>query len=125
MSALDTPLRKITQDPWGFVLGVLKAFQANQGLLLAGALAYYMLLSIIPLLTLLLVVLSHVVDEAALMSTLGRYIGLVIPGESDAIIKQMKNFLQHREIAGWVVLGTMLFFSTLAFSVLENAMSII
>ena len=38
---------------------------------------------------------------------------------------QVRNVLEHREIAGWVVLAAMLFFSSLAFSVLESAMSII
>ena len=93
--------------------------------LLAGALAYYTLLSIIPLFTFLLLVLSHVIDESALLATLTRYIGLAIPGQSDAIIAQIKSFLQHREVAGWLVLGSMLFFSSLAFTVLENAMSVI
>jgi len=106
-------------------LQVLRAFQKNQGLLLSGALAYYILLSVIPLLTLLLLMLSHVVDAAALMATLRRYIGLVIPGDSEAILAQIRNILEHREVAGWVVLGTMLFFSSLAFSVLESAISII
>ena len=119
------PAREILKRPGAFVLRVLKAFHANQGLLLAGALAYYTLLSIIPLFTFLLLVLSHVIDEAALLATLTRYIGFAIPGQSDAIIAQIKSFLQHREVAGWVVLGSMLFFSSLAFTVLENAMSVI
>jgi uncharacterized BrkB/YihY/UPF0761 family membrane protein len=79
--------------------------------------------SVIPLFTLVLLMLSHVVDEAALMATLRRYIGLIIPGES--VLEQVRNILEHREVAGWVVLGAMLFFSSLAFSVLESAMSII
>jgi membrane protein len=69
--------------------------------------------------------LSHLVDEAALMGTLRRYIGLIIPGDSVAVLEQVCNILEHREAAGWVVLGAMLFFSSLAFSVLESAMSII
>ena len=52
------------RGPMQFTLAVLKAFKANQVLLLAGALAYYILLSIIPLFTLLLLTLSHFVDEA-------------------------------------------------------------
>ena len=116
---------KILKQPGLFAIQVLKAFQKNQGLLLSGALAYYILLSIIPLLTLLLLVLSYVVDEAALMTTLRRYIGLVMPGDSEAIISQVRSILEHREVASWVVLGAMLFFSSLAFSVLESAMSII
>ena len=117
--------RKVATQPWQFVVQVAKAFHKNQGLLLSGALAYYILLSVIPLLTVLLLVLSHVMDEAALMVTLRRYIGLIIPGDSRAVLDQVSNVLQHREIAGWVVLVAMLFFSSLAFSVLESAMSII
>jgi YihY family inner membrane protein len=106
-------------------LQVVKAFQKNQGLLLSGALAYYILLSVIPLFTLLLLMLSHVLDEGVLMATLRRYIGLIIPGGSADVVAQVRNILEHREVAGWVVLGAMLFFSSLAFSVLESAMSII
>src|SRR6186997_957295 len=72
-------LRKVMSQPRQFTLQVLRAFQKNQGLLLSGALAYYILLSVIPLFTFLLLMLSHVVDEAALMATLRRYIGLIAP----------------------------------------------
>ena len=117
--------RKIADQPGHFALQVLKAFHKNQGLLLSGALAYYILLSVIPLFTFLLLMLSHVIDEAALMATLRRYIGLIIPGNSAAVLGQVRSILEHREVASWVVLVTMLFFSSLAFSVLESAMSII
>ena len=39
--------RKVMAQPGHFTLRVLKAFQKNQGLLLSGALAYYILLSVI------------------------------------------------------------------------------
>jgi membrane protein len=48
-----------------------------------------------------------------------------MPGQSRAIIAELANFLQHRDVIGWVLLVTMLFFSSLAFTVLENAMSVI
>lgn len=121
----QSPARQLIAHPSAFIVRVAKSFKANQGLLLAGALAYYTLLSIVPLFTLLLLVLSHVVDESDLIATLTRYIGMAVPGDSGAVLSQIKNFIQHREVAGWVVLGGMLFFSSLAFTVLENAMSII
>ena len=108
-----------------FVLQVLKAFQKNQGLLLSGALAYYILLSVIPLFTFLFLMLSHVVDEASLLATLRRCIGLIMPGDAAPVLEQVRNFLEHREVAGWVLLAAMLVFSSLAFSVLESATSII
>ena len=48
--------------------------------------------------------LSHVIDEAALMATLRRYIGLIIPGDSAAVLGQVRSILEHREVASWVSL---------------------
>ncbi|WP_245845105.1 YihY/virulence factor BrkB family protein [Noviherbaspirillum humi] len=117
--------RQMLSHPLIFTLRVSKAFRANQGLLLAGAVAYYALLSIVPLLILIMITLSHVVDPAELLEALGRYLEWLLPSQSRAIITELANFLAHREVVGWVLLATMLFFSSLAFTVLENAMSVI
>ncbi len=122
---LDPIARKIFAHPAAFALRTLKSFRANQGLLLAGAVAYYALLSIVPLLILSVIALSHYVDQGALLQTLGRYLEWLVPGQSSAIVDELSNFLEHRDVVGWVLLGTMLFFSSLAFTVLENAMSVI
>jgi YihY family inner membrane protein len=111
--------------PGAFALGVLRAFRANQGLLLAGAVAYYTLLSIVPLLILVLIALSQIVDQGELLATLGRYLEWLIPGQSKAVVGELASFLDHRDVIGWVLLVTMVFFSSLAFSVLESAMSVI
>ena len=115
----------VLRHPAAFAWQLLKAFRANQGLLLAGAVAYYALLSIVPLTILLVIGLSHVVDQQVLLATLGRYLEWLVPGQSRAIVAELNNFLAHRELVGWLLLATMLFFSSLAFSVLENAMSVI
>lgn len=115
----------VIRHPGAFALRVLLGFRANQGLLLAGAVAYYALLSIVPLLILMAIALSHVIDQAALLEALGRYIGWLAPGQSEFIVEELANFLAHREVVGWLLLVTMLFFSSLAFTVLENAMSVI
>ena len=115
----------VLKDPLGFVLRTLRGFRAHQGLLLAGAVAYYALLSIVPLLILSVIALSHYVPQDALLSTLGRYLEWLLPGQSAAIVGELRNFMAHREVMGWVLLASMLFFSSLAFTVLENAMSVI
>lgn len=119
------PAAQLLRHPGAFALRTLKAFRANQGLLLAGAVAYYALLSIVPLLILVAIVLSHVVDPAELLQTAGRYLEWLLPGQSAAIVAELARFLAHRDTIGWVLLATMLFFSSLAFTVLENAMSVI
>ena len=125
--ALHFPTRatEILKSPLAFSLQVLKAFQANQGLLLAGAVAYYALLSIVPLLILMVIVLSHVIDQAELLATLRRALEFVVPGQSKEVVQELRAFLDNSAAIGWVLLATMLFFSSLAFKVLENAMSVI
>jgi len=104
---------------------VLRAFRANQGLLLAGAVAYYALLSIVPLLILMVIALSHVIDQGELLATLSRALEHVVPGQGKAVVQELAAMLQHRDVIGWVLLVTMIFFSSLAFKVLENAISVI
>jgi len=112
----------LLQNPWGFAWQALKAFRANQGLLLAGAVAYYALLSIVPLMILSVIALSHWLPQGELLQTLGRYLEWLVPGQSAAVVAELARFLAHRDVVGWVLLATMLFFSSLAFSVLESAM---
>ena len=125
MPVLSPASAWVLENPWAFTRRVLKGFQSNQGLLLAGAVAYYALLSVVPLLILTVIVLTHIVDQGELMTTLGRYMEWLMPGQSKAIIAELGNFVAHREVIGWVLLVTMLFFSSLAFTVLEKAMSVI
>jgi YihY family inner membrane protein len=115
----------IFAHPLDFVLQVVKAFRANQGLLLAGAVAYYALLSIVPFLMLVVVVLSHFIEQGELLQTLRRYLDLLVPGQSRAVVDEVAHFLDNRDVITWVLGATMLFFSSLAFTVLENAMSVI
>jgi membrane protein len=125
MAVTEHPGRYVLKNSGAFTVRTLKSFRQNQGLLLAGAVAYYTLLSTVPLLGLIVIVLSHVIDQAELLSTLGRYLEWLVPGQSKAFVREVDTFLQHREVIGWVLLTTMLFFSSLAFLVLEKAMAVI
>lgn len=110
---------------FGFLLRVLRGFRRNQGLLLSGAVAYYTLLSIVPMPILALIVLSHFIGEERLIQTLTTYIEMLIPGYAATLTEQVRVFLGHRKVIGIVGFLVMLFFSSIAFSMLENAMSVI
>ena len=125
MHLLGPQAATVLTQPGAFALRTLKGFRANQGLLLAGAVAYYALLSILPLLILIVIALSHWIDQAELLQTLGRYLEWLVPGQAAAVVRELANFLDHRDVIGWVLGVTLLFFSSLAFTVLENAMSVI
>lgn len=115
----------VLRHPLEFALQVFKGFRANQGFLLAGAVAYYALLSVVPFMMLLVVVLSHYIDQAQLLQTMRRYIEWIMPSQSGSIVAELAHFLDSRDVITWVLAATMLFFSSFAFTVLENAMSVI
>jgi YihY family inner membrane protein len=117
--------KKVFSHPGVFSLGVIKQFRANQGVLLAGAVAYYTLLSLVPLLILILLALSHIIPEDRLLITLGEYLEFLVPGQSTALVNEVRTFLAQKQIVGTILSLTMLFFSALAFTILENAMSVI
>jgi YihY family inner membrane protein len=87
--------------------------------------AYYALLSIVPLLILTVLTLSHFIEEGELLSTVGRYLEWLLPGQSGALVEELSSFLVHRDVLGPVLVITLLFFSSLAFTVLESAMAVI
>jgi YihY family inner membrane protein len=115
----------IARQPLAFLKRVLINFKHNQGLLLSGAVAYYTLLSIIPMLALILVGLSHFIEEQQLYNTILTNLKLVIPGYAERVAGQVYGFLARRQLVGIIGILIMLFFSSMAFTVLENAMAVI
>jgi len=120
-----SPAVEIARHPVPFIGEVLREFRRNHGLLLAGAVAYYMLLSIVPLLILLVAALSHILDPAALMATLGRYLDLIVPGQTQPVVQDLASFVRQGVAVSGIILLVLLFFSSLAFGVLENTFAVI
>jgi membrane protein len=118
-------VESVLAHPGRFFLRVLAAFKHNQGLLLSGAIAYYMLLSIIPLFLLLLVGLSRVLPEEQLLATVEGDLALLIPAASDLVSEDLRSFLTHTHLIGWVGFVALVFFATMSFTMMENAMSVI
>jgi membrane protein len=113
------------RSAWRFARRVLDRFLANKGLLLASAVSYNTLLSLVPLFALLLVTLSHVYDEQRLTDLLLREFGTLMPGHTDQLALQVQSFLGNRELIGWVGFIVLLFFSSWAFRSLEDAFAVI
>lgn len=111
--------------PLAFALRVVRSFRANQGMLLAAALAYYLLLSVIPLLILMLWALSKVVNREHLLATLSTNLERIVPGQSGLLLEALTRFAERHSAIGWVMLGSLIYFSSQAFSVLERALSVI
>lgn len=123
--SMPSRIRYVLDHPVHFAAQVLRGFHASRGFLLASAVAYNTLLSIVPILALSLIALSQVVDRELLVETTGRYLALVAPGQADILTRQLVLFLDNWKVVGVVGVIMLLFFSSFAFAMLENAMAVI
>ena len=117
--------RYVLNNPLHFIKQVFNGFRANQGFLLSGAIAYYTLLSIIPMIALILVMLSQFQEPQQLLAVLREYLELVTPGQVDEVVNQVNVFIQNWKVIGVLGFALLMFFSSFAFTALENAMSVI
>jgi len=117
--------RFVLDNPWQFAKRVMAGFSANQGLLLSGAVAYYTLLTIVPMFALILAGLSQFQETQPLLDTLREYLLLITPNQADVLIDQISAFQQNWKVVGITGIIILLFFSSFAFTSLENAMSVI
>lgn len=108
-----------------FGLRVLRTFGRNRGLLLAGGVGYNVLLSAVPLFAVVTVVLSHMVSEQRLFGVIAAQAQLIAPGHADLIVDTVRSLVENRQVIGWVGFAVMIFFSSLAFRMLEDAIAII
>ncbi|MEX1058293.1 MAG: hypothetical protein WED11_11210, partial [Natronospirillum sp.] len=79
---------------------VLKRFLRNHGILMAGGIGYNVLLSIIPLLGLLGVLLTQLVEERRLLAVMSLQARHVAPAHSDLIMDAVRAFMEARELIG-------------------------
>ncbi|MGD8931973.1 MAG: YihY/virulence factor BrkB family protein, partial [Chromatiales bacterium] len=53
------------------------------------------------------------------------HLNFILPVSADALTSQIGAFLKYRNVVGWIGTVVLIFFATMAFTVLENAMSVI
>ena len=68
---------------------------------------------------------SPFLADEQLLSPLSRYLAPMAPGRADPLVAQLAKFLGHRQVTGGVLLATLLFSSSLAFTVLEKSLATI
>ena len=77
------------------------------------------------MLALILVGLSHFIEEQQLYNTILTNLKLVIPAHAERVAGLVWGFLARRQLVGVLGILVMLFFSSMAFTMLENAMAVI
>lgn len=100
-------------------------FLRNHGLLLTGSVAFNFMLSLIPLCAVLVVVISRLFDRRLLMESLKAEVALIAPGLVPTLAEVLEGFLDNRGVVGGIGVVTLVFFSSKAFRVLEDAFALI
>ncbi len=121
----ERPFRKVIPHLMRFILRVLGAFFHNRGILLAGGVGYSVLLSAVPLFAVLCVLLTHIVQEQQLLAIISVQARHLAPTHADVILDSVRALLDSRDVVGIVGTLVLLFFSSFAFRMLEDSISLI
>jgi len=108
-----------------FTLRVLRRFRDHKGLLLSSAVAFNTLLSVVPLMGLVLVIMSHLADAAVLLGIVADAVQAAVPSAAPQIMGAIEAFLDQRALASGVGAAVVIFFSALAFRTTDDALSAI
>jgi membrane protein len=104
---------------------VVGSFFRNRGLLLAGGVGYNALLSLVPFLALSVSALSVFFDEDRILATMRSELTELVPQHADTILETAHEFLQDQVTTSIVSVALLLFFSSIAFRMLEEAVAAI
>ncbi|GAA3958321.1 YihY/virulence factor BrkB family protein [Allohahella marinimesophila] len=108
-----------------FTHRVVVNFLRNHGILLAGGVGYNVLLSAVPLLAVLGVLLTTIVDEQQLFEVMAVQAAHFSPAHAGLLLEAVQEFMESRDIIGIVSFPVLLFFSSFAFRMLEDSIAII
>jgi YihY family inner membrane protein len=108
-----------------FARRVVAAFLRNRGVLLAGGVGYNALLSLVPFLILTVATLSTFVDQQLLLEALRRELAFLLPQHADTLVQAAQTFLSNQAANSLVSVLVLLFFSSIAFRMLEEAVGTI
>jgi membrane protein len=104
---------------------VVRSFLRNRGILLAGGVGYNALLSMVPFFAITITALSYVVDEQLILETVEVEANRLMPMYANPFVKAIESFLDSRTAIGFVGVLVLIFFSSIAFRMLEEAIALI
>lgn len=102
---------------------VLTSFSRNRGILLAGGVGYNVMLALVPFLTLTMAAFSLFFEEQQILDALRPELKQIVPQNVDTILETVQSFLQNPGAISVVSVVVLLFFSSIAFRMLEDGIA--
>lgn len=102
---------------------VLTSFSRNRGILLAGGVGYNVMLALVPFLTLTVAAFSFFFEEQQVVDILRPELRQIVPQQADMILETVQTFLQNPGAISAVSVVVLLFFSSIAFRMLEDGVA--
>jgi membrane protein len=116
--------RALLRSGFELALRVGRGFMRNEGMVLANAIAYDGLLSVVPLLLLATALFARLVDRARFLHVVRQEVLAIVPQENAApFIAALDGLLEAPSATSVLGLLTLLLFSTMAFRTLQRAMA--
>jgi YihY family inner membrane protein len=108
-----------------FAVQVGRNFHAHQSWLLASAIAYNALLSLIPLLFVAAAATAWLHDADELLHTAQAWLGTLLPGDNSGFLHDTRTLFAARHSFGWIGALVLLFFSAATFRAIDEAFRVI
>ena len=123
-SAIDAaPPRSLPRRLFALVLRVARGFRSNGGLLLANAIAYDGLLSVVPLLLLATALFARLVDRERFLYVVRHEVLSIVPQQNAGpFIDALSGLLEAPSATSALGLLTLLLFSAMGFRTLQRAL---
>ena len=125
MTVVYRKVAALAQRLWRFAIRVVGAFLRNRGILLAGGVGYNTLLSLVPFLVVTVAALSLFFDMDEILGILRPELAMLVPRHAEVLLEAVRTFLENQAATGAVSVAFLLFFSSIAFRMLEEAVSAI
>src|SRR5690348_9662580 len=109
---------------WLKIKRISASFERHNGPILAAAVAFYGLLSLVPLLSLGVALLAEVAGgSTTALNALQQAIGQILPGNQEMVYKTVSELKHESGMAGLIGLGGLLIAASAVFGTLEDALN--